>query len=243
MGFGTERVEEEICRLFPQARTLRLDGDTATSDKAYRQILERFAQGEADILVGTQIIAKGLDFANVTLIGILNADNLLKMPDFRAVERAWQTLVQVSGRCGRRQHRGEVIIQTGDVTHPIFEVLDEQKYEAMAAWQLSERQAFNYPPYSRIIRITLRHDHPSALAECSVALARNLRQIFGSRTLGPVTPLVDRVRGEHLVEIMLKIEVASSFAKARKIAMEQIAAIAKEPTFKKVKIVCNADPL
>ncbi len=243
MGFGTERVEEEICRLFPTARTLRLDGDTATSDKAYREIIDTFARHDADILIGTQIIAKGLDFANVTLIGILNADNLLKMPDFRASERAWQTLIQVSGRCCRRDDIGEVVVQSADIQHPIFEILSEGDYTAMAASQLAERQLFNYPPYTRIIRITLQSEQPTTLAECSMALAQNLRRIFDSRVLGPVTPLIDKIRGEHRLEIVLKIENASSFSKARKLVAEQICEIEKSSQFRKVKLICDVDPL
>lgn len=243
MGFGTERVEEEIQRLFPTTRTLRLDSDTATSDKAYRDIIEAFAAHKADILIGTQIVAKGLDFADVTLIGILNADNLLKMPDFRATERAWQTLIQVGGRCCRRHDAGEVVIQSADVKHPVFSTLDEREYETMAASQLAERQMFNYPPYSRVINITLRGNQPVQLAECSMTLAQKLRHIFGSRVLGPVTPLIDKIRGEHLLEIMLKIENSASFAKARKIVAEQIGEVSKQGDYRKIKIVCNVDPL
>ena len=243
MGFGTERVEEEIRRLFPAARTLRLDGDTATSDKAYREIIDTFARHDADILIGTQIIAKGLDFADVTLIGILNADNLLKMPDFRASERAWQTLIQVSGRCCRRDDVGEVVVQSADVQHPIFEILGEAYYDKMAAAQLAERQIFNYPPYSRIVRIILCSEQLNELAECSMILAQNLRDIFGNRTLGPVTPLIDKIRGEHRLEIVLKIENASSFTKARKLIGEQIREVEKSRRFRKVKIVCDVDPL
>ena len=242
MGMGTERIEEQIALLFPSARVLRLDSDSAKSDSAYNQIIAQFAAGDADILIGTQIVAKGLDFKGVTLIGILNADNLTNAPDFRAVERAWQMILQVAGRAGRRDRAGEVVIQTADPAHPVFSALSEQGYQHFAAAQLAERQMFNYPPFSRLIRITLRHADAHQLAATASALGQELRRRFGSRVLGPVTPLIDRIRGELIVEIIIKIEVTTSFARARAVLTEQIDALRKDPKNKGVTIICNVDP-
>ncbi len=241
MGFGTERAEEAIATLFPQARLLRLDGDTAASDAAMRRIVDSFARHEADILVGTQIISKGLDFDRVTLIGILNADNLLNAPDFRAGERAWQTIVQVAGRCGRRLTRGEVIVQTSDPSHPLLRHIAEGDYEAMAAAMLSERRMFSYPPYARIVRMTLRSTDLDALGSAAKRLGERLRARFGTRVCGPTAPLVDRVRGESRLEIVLKVEVAASFTRARALLREELESLRREREYRKVTVVCDVD--
>jgi primosomal protein N' (replication factor Y) len=241
MGFGTERVEEAVSELFPEARVLRLDGDTATSSSTYNRIIGAFARHEADILVGTQIVSKGLDFADVTLIGILNGDNLLTASDFRAEERAWQLIMQVAGRSGRRERQGEVIIQTAEPCHPIYATIDN--YEMMAQKLLSERQRFGYPPYARLIKVLLRSAKSEQLVAGGMQLGERLRNRFGKRVLGPVTPLVERVRGEHRLELMLKIEATASFAKARSIVAAEINALKKESRFKNLTIICDVDIL
>ena len=241
MGFGTERVEDEVSMLFPQARVLRLDGETATSAAACNRIISAFARHEADILVGTQIVAKGLDFDRVTLVGILNADNLLNTPDFRAVERAWQMIMQVAGRCGRRNTAGEVVVQTAEPTHPVFRWIADGRYETMAATLLAERQMFSYPPYTRLIRIIVRSSHIDLLISATRALSGRLRARFGSRVFGPAAPVVDRVKGEHIMEILLKIEVAASFARARSILREEIAAVRGDKSLRGVTIICDVD--
>lgn len=243
MGMGTERIEEQISELFPTARVLRLDSDSAKSDSAYNHIISEFAAGNADILIGTQIVAKGLDFKDVTLIGILNADNLTNAPDFRAVERAWQMILQVAGRAGRRDRAGEVVVQTADPSHPVFSALNERGYQHFASAQLKERQLFNYPPFCRLIRITLRHADAQQLANTASTLGQMLRSKFGSRVLGPVTPLIDRIRGELIVEIILKIETTTSFARARATLTEQIDALRRDSDHKGVAIICNVDPM
>ena len=239
MGFGTERVEEAVAELFPEARLLRLDGDTATSSSAYNRIIGAFARHEADILIGTQIISKGLDFANVTLIGILNGDNLLTSSDFRAEERAWQLLMQVAGRAGRRDKRGEVIIQTAEPDHAIYTSIGS--YGQMCAKLLNERKRFGYPPYTRMIRITMRSGNSDVLVKASTALGERLRNRFARRVLGPVTPLIDRIRGEHRVELLLKIEVEASFSRAKAILREEIATLRQEGKAKGVTIICDVD--
>lgn len=239
MGFGTERVEEAVSELFPEARILRLDGDTATSGAAYNRIIGSFARHEADILVGTQIISKGLDFADVTLIGILNGDNLLASPDFRAEERAWQLLMQVAGRAGRRDKRGEVIIQTAEPDHPVYAMVGD--YERVAMKLLAERKQFGYPPYVKIVKVTMRASDKDLLVKSSLQLGEQLRNRFGRRVLGPVSPLIDRVRGEYRVELMLKVEVEASYSRARAILREEIAKLRCEKAFKNVVIICDVD--
>ena len=239
MGFGTERVEEALQEVFPKARILRLDGDTATSNSAYSRIIGAFARKEADILVGTQIIAKGLDFGSVTLIGILNGDNLLAAPDFRAEERALQLLLQVAGRCGRREEQGEVIIQSADPKHRIYSFIND--YEAGLNTMLTERQRYSYPPYVRLLRITLRDNDVKRLVEVATLLGDALRRRFGRRVLGPVSPLIDRIRREHRIEILLKIENSASFAKARAIVREEITALRSQPSAKRTTIICDVD--
>lgn len=239
MGFGTERVEEALLALFPTARTLRLDGDSATSNSAYNRIIGAFARNEADILVGTQIVSKGLDFGNVTLIGILNGDNLLAMPDFRAEERALQLIMQVAGRCGRREARGEVIIQTAEPQHRVYSYIYE--YEKALNAMLAERERFAYPPYVRLIRITLRDRVVKRVIDASTTLGNRLRTRFGRRVLGPVSPLIDRIRNEHRTEILLKIENSASFARARAIVQEEIEALRSTGDAKGVTIICDVD--
>ena len=239
MGFGTERVEEAVAELFPEARVLRLDGDTATSSAAYNHIIGAFARHEADILVGTQIVSKGLDFADVTLIGILNGDNLLASPDFRAEERAWQLLMQVAGRAGRRDKRGEVIIQTAEPEHPIYSMIGE--YDRVAYKLLTERKQFGYPPFVRVVKIAMRSANQKLLIDSSLQLGEQLRKRFGRRVLGPVSPLIDRVRGEWRVELMLKIEVESSFSRARAILCDEIALLRKTKDYRNVTIICDVD--
>lgn len=241
MGFGTERVEEAVAELFPEARVLRLDGDTATSSAAYNRIIGAFARHEADILVGTQIVSKGLDFADVTLIGILNGDNLLASPDFRAEERAWQMIMQVAGRSGRRDKRGEVVVQTAEPTHSIYATIGD--YDGVATKLLAERKQFSYPPFVRIVKVTMRSTNQKLLVDASLQLGEQLRNRFGRRVLGPVSPLIDRVRGEWRVELMLKVEVESSFAKARAILRDEIALLRTTKEFRNITIICDVDIL
>ena len=239
MGFGTERVEEAVAELFPEARVLRLDGDTATSSAAYNRIIGAFARHEADILVGTQIVSKGLDFADVTLIGILNGDNLLASPDFRAEERAWQLLMQVAGRAGRRDKRGEVIIQTAEPNHSVYAMVGD--YDKVASKLLAERKQFGYPPFVRIVKIAMRSSNKERLVSSSIELGEQLRNRFGRRVLGPVSPLIDRVRGEWRVELMLKVEVESSFSRARWILREEIAKLRECGSYRDITIICDVD--
>ena len=241
MGFGTEKVEAEIANLFPEARVVRLDRDSAPSQTAYERIIGSFERGEADIMVGTQIITKGLDFSRVTLTAVLNADNLLNAPDFRAAERAFQTIMQFAGRGGRRNRPAEVIIQTSEPEHPLLQQLSRGDYEAMARGQLAERHTFSYPPYSRIIAITLRHPEAEIVHRAAAELASALRSRFARRLLGPTMPPNDRIRGVCTVGMMLKIESGASLNRARMLVREIADGLMLQPQYKKLSILFNVD--
>lgn len=243
MGFGTEKVAEEIARLIPEARIERLDGDTSTSERAFKQIVHRFESGDADILVGTQIITKGFDFGGVTTVGILNADNLLTMPDFRASERAFQLMMQVAGRAGRRNDRGRVVIQTSQPSHPVIRFVAAGDYHAMARAELMERSAFGYPPYSHLVRLMLRHEDYNLLRYAAHHLAEVMRKKFGARVVGPVSAALEMLRGEHRAEIILKIEAGASMQRARILLREAVEAVESDRKYKSVRIVVDVDAL
>ncbi len=241
-GYGTEKLEEELSRIFPEARIARLDGDTTASPRATQQIIARFENGDADILVGTQMVTTGFDFGGVRMVGVVGADNLLNYPDFRASERAFQMLTQAAGRAGRREVQGEVVIQSTQTDHPVLHQVVTGDYHAMARSQLAERKAFFYPPYCRLISLTIRHKDKALATAAADALAASLRPVFGLRLLGPEPPAVERIMGEHILTLLLKIERGKSFAKAKTILATHVDRIRNHPEYKKVILVCNVDP-
>lgn len=242
-GFGTEKIEEQIAQTFPTARVVRMDRDTTTSATALRRIVESFERGESDVMVGTQMIAKGFDFERVTMVGILNADNLLLNPDFRAEERAFALMMQVAGRAGRREGgEAEVVIQTSQPAHRIINFVRDGDYDTMARTLLEEREKYFYPPYARITNITLRHHDRDALYRAANALSEALRARFGRRVRGPVSPPVDRVRGEWIVSFILKVESGASSQRARDLLRECFAAWRESGVAKGVILHCNVDP-
>lgn len=241
-GFGTEKVEDELSVIFPDARIARLDLDATRSARNYTKIIHSFDAGRIDILVGTQMVTKGFDFDRVTLVGVLNADNLLNYPDFRASERGFQLMTQVAGRAGRRQKEGKVIIQTFQPDHPILAQIKSGNYEAMYRCQMAERQQFFYPPYCRLIRFTLKHTNKAILDEASALFDQAMRHIFGRRLLGPETPLVDRIRNEHLCTFLLKIEKEKSFAEAKDLAQKVIRQLEERQGWGSLIIVADVDP-
>ena len=241
MGFGTEKAVEEIARLFPDARVGRLDSDTSTSERAFKQIVHSFEQGETDILVGTQIITKGFDFKGVSTVGILNADNLLSIPDFRASERAFQLMMQVAGRAGRHNDRGRVVIQTSQPKHPVISYVASGDYHAMALKELEERRTYGYPPYSHLVRIMLRHSDYDLLRHGAHHYATLLRKKFGTRVMGPVSSALEMLRGEHRAEIIIKIESGASMQKARRMIREAITEGEKTKSYSSIKLSIDVD--
>ena len=241
MGFGTEKVEEAIAALFPAARVARLDRDTSTSESAYNRIIGAFESGQTDILVGTQMITKGFDFGRVSVVGVLNADNLLNSPDFRSSERAFQLMTQVAGRAGRRDSEGVVIIQTSEPDNPVIGWVSRGDYDAMARCELADRHAFSYPPYSRLFQLTMRCEDLTLLRQGALFLADAMRAKFGRRVAGPVAPPIDKIRGQYIVRIMLKIENGRSMARARELLREALAQFGAEKEFKTINIAIDVD--
>ena len=241
-GFGTELVEDEIALIFPGVRVSRLDLDSSRSRRGYEKILEDFADAKLDILVGTQMLSKGLDFEKVATVGILNADQMLNFPDFRAFERSFQLMAQVSGRAGRKNQRGKVIIQTSDPSHPVIRFIINNDFAGLYRDQVYERQAFGYPPFVRMIKFVLRGRDASGVNQAAEELAQKLRKVFGKRVLGPQAPLVSRVKNQFLQQIVLKIEKKASFNRARMLIKEVITETENEEVFKKVRINIDVDP-
>ena len=241
-GFGTEKVEEEIAGQFPAAKVERLDFDTARTRTAYERIISDFEKGKTQILIGTQMLSKGLDFGNVSVVGILSADSLMNFPDFRAHERAYQLMVQVSGRAGRRDKRGTVILQTTQPEHPLIRMVQHFAYKEMVSLQLSERSMFRYPPYYRLIVLILRSRNEEALQEMSALYAEKLRARLGERVLGPVTPPITRVQTLHIKKIVLKIEISAGIAPLREILEGIHAEMQGYALFKQLLVHYDVDP-
>jgi primosomal protein N' (replication factor Y) len=241
-GLGTERIEDDVKVFFPDARVERLDLDTSGSKQAFQRILNSFEHGEIDILVGTQMITKGLDFSNVGLVGVLNADNLLNFPDFRASERSFQLLAQVAGRAGRRQHRGRVLIQTYRMEHPVLQFLTRYDYEGFFKYESHERKLYHYPPFYRLIEFRLRHRNEAKLESLSRAYAVALKNVFGNRMLGPVIPSVSRIRNYHLRTILLKVEKGLSNRKLKSAIHEVTEEYRKDQEHRQLLIQIDVDP-
>lgn len=243
LGFGTEKVEEEVKSLFPQYQSERMDLDTARSKSAYERILGNFEKGKTQILIGTQMISKGLDFSRVGVVGILNADSLMNYPDFRAHERAFQLLVQVSGRAGRRDKQGTVLLQTSQPEHPLIQMVIHSAYKEMFNWQVAERSMFRYPPYFRIIVLVMRCKNEAPLIELSRLFADKLRAKLGERVLGPVTPPVSYIQTYHIRKIVMKIESSASIQAMRSFLDMTYEEMQNKPAFRQISMYYDVDPL
>ena len=241
-GFGTEKIEDEIKIVFPSARVARMDQDTTRNKNSFNKIIKAFEERRIDILIGTQMISKGLDFENLTVVGVLNADNLLNYPDFRAHERSFQLMEQVSGRAGRRQKQGKVVIQTGDPANKIVRLVLRHDYYNMFRMQVEERVTFNYPPFCRMVKISLRHRDIAMLNHFSVILANDLRESFGKRILGPESPVISKVQLWYIKTIMIKIEREKPQVKAKQLITEAIERLEKEKGASSLKIAIDVDP-
>ena len=242
-GFGTERVEEDLALLFPTARIERMDLDTTRSRYALQQLLTDFEDHRIDILVGTQMVTKGLDFENVSLVGILNADSMISFPDFRSFERSYQLMAQVSGRAGRKKKQGKVIIQTYNPTHAVIRQVTANDYIGMYNSQMAERHEYNYPPYFRLIRITLKHRDASHLDDSAAWLGGRLRETFGARVLGPEFPVVSRIRNLYLKDFLIKIEKGASLARLKFELSTILQQFRKQPDHRQVIVAVDVDPV
>ncbi|MFO7829521.1 MAG: primosomal protein N' [Bacteroidales bacterium] len=242
-GFGTEKIEDDIKIFFPDAKVKRMDLDSTRSKFAYENIISGFEMGEIDILIGTQMVSKGLDFDNVGLVGILNADNMLNFPDFRAFERSYQLMAQVSGRAGRKNKQGKVIIQTSNPEHPILQFVLDNKFEEMYKSQMYDRKNYNYPPFCRLINISIKHKKADLVEKSSNQLAVNLKKIFGKRVLGPESPVISRIQNLYIKKILLKVERQRSFEKAKQLLDQQIIRLVTMDDFKTIQISIDVDPV
>lgn len=242
-GFGTERLEEEIQGLFPEARVLRMDLDSTRKKDAYQTIIDRFAKHEVDILIGTQMVTKGLHFNDVSLVAVLQADSLLNQPDFRSYEHAFQMLEQVSGRAGRTGSQGEVMIQTFDPKNSLYQHLIQHDYQGLYAEQIAERKAFGFPPYHRMIMLTLKHRDIGRLDTASSLLQRRLQQAFGTRVSGVIVPSVARTQNMYVRQIRLTIEATANIARAKEMVREQIRWVQQQTQCRGVVILPDVDPM
>ena len=243
LGLGTEKLEEEITQIFKGAKVSRMDLDTTRTKKAYENIITEFQSNKTNILVGTQMVSKGLDFNNVSLVGIINADTIMNYPDFRSHERAFQMMVQVAGRAGRRKQRGEVIIQTSNPESSLIKQIIRNDYRGMYDVQIAEREQFCYPPFYKLIYIYLKHKDESIVDSRAKMYAQYLRSIFGERILGPDNPPVARMHSLHIRKIMIKIENEASISKAKSILLNSLDEMRKEPKFKSMMVYFDVDPM
>jgi primosomal protein N' (replication factor Y) len=240
-GFGTEQVEQEVKLLFPDHTVGRMDLDTTRGKYGYEKIITALEQGEIDILVGTQMLTKGLDFRNVKLVGIMNADNMLNFPDFRAHERSYQLMAQVSGRAGRTKERGKVLIQTYNPYHKILQQVSTNSYFEMFEEQLAERHAFKYPPVFRMIKITLKHKDYQKVDVGADWYAKSLRTVFNQHVLGPEFPPVARIRNQYLKHILVKIPQKQSLGKTKEAILKINTSFLSVKDFRPIRVILNVD--
>ena len=243
IGFGTERIEDEIQQLFPEARVLRMDLDSTRNKNAYQDIINAFARHECDILVGTQMVTKGLHFDDVRLVAVLNADPLFNQPDFRAYERAYQMLEQVAGRAGRKGTKGEVWIQTFDTQNVVLGMVQQHDYLALYNHQIAERELFHYPPFYRLINVQLRDHNAVRVQTAAMQLQTHLVRVFGDRVSAVVIPPVERVQAYTIRELNLRIEHGANIAEAKRRLKESIDYILSISTNKNIKIKVDVDPM
>ncbi len=244
VGYGTERIEDDIDAVFPGEKISRMDLDTTRNKNSYDRIIDEFSQHRTNILVGTQMVTKGLDFDAVSIVGILNADTMINFPDFRSHERAFDMLEQVSGRAGRAHKQGQVIIQTSQPDHDVIKFVQAHDYDGFYQHEMADRKQFGYPPFTKVINIYLKHRDDATVGELAVRYSSLLHQVFGARVLGPMAPFVARVQNLYIRQITLKIETGASMAKVKKILRdlyEQM--LAADARMKTVRLYYDVDPV
>jgi primosomal protein N' (replication factor Y) len=244
MGYGTEKLEEELQLLIPDARIGRMDLDTTRSKTAFNSLLAEIQSGNIDILVGTQMVAKGLDFEGLSTVAIFDADRIINFPDFRAHERAFQLITQVAGRAGRRDEQGQVYIQTNQPSHRLFQFIQEADYAALYADEIIEREGYHYPPFVRLIKLTLRHMESPQVEKAATELGTILKSKYGhGRILGPERPLIERIRNQFVMEILIKLEKGVSLAQFKVDLRLLLDELPSKPVFKGVQIIPDVDCL
>ncbi len=242
-GFGTERIEDELKILLPDAKIGRMDLDTSRTKTAHAKIINDFEEKRIEVLIGTQMVTKGLDFENVSLVGVLSADNLLHFPDFRAAERAFQLLIQVSGRAGRKHKRGRVLIQTFDVKHPILADVIAHDYQKFFQRELKERENFIYPPFFRLIGVNLKHKKPEVLKDATRVFSKLIKEKLGSRVIGPATPQVERVNTYYIRNFLIKLEKdADKIAIVKSVLTQATFDLQNTEGYSNVRVAIDVDP-
>ena len=241
VGFGTEKIEEELAVFFPKHTIKRMDYDTTRNKNGYQNIIDDFEQGMIDILVGTQMVTKGLDFDNVGMVGVLNADSLLHYPDFRSFERSFQLLTQVAGRAGRKAKQGKVIIQTYSPDHTVIQKVIENDYVGMYNLEIAEREKYGYPPFYRLIKIVIHHRDRDISLLGSQELTKTLKKKLGARVLGPETPAISRIKNKYINQILIKFERKISPVKLKEFINDSVAQFKNEPHFKSARVVMDVD--
>ena len=241
-GFGTEKVEEELGLLLPEIKIARLDLDTTRSKYAFEEIIQNFSAGKSNILVGTQMVTKGLDFEKVSIVGILNADNMLSYPDFRAFERSFQLMAQVSGRAGRKQKRGKVIIQTYQPNHQMMNYVLNNDYENLFHKQMGERKKYDYPPFFRLIMIRLLHRDNHLVNLAAYELSQQLKKDKRFIMLGPEYPIVSRIKSLYIKQIIIKFPRTQHAADIKKFLETQLHQLRTSSDFKSIKFQVDVDP-
>jgi len=242
-GYGTEKLEDELKALYPEAKIIRMDMDTTRRKGAFDRIISDLEKGKTDILIGTQMISKGLDFEGLTVVGIVNVDNMLHFPDFRSHEKCFQLIEQVSGRAGRRSKKGKVIVQTADPNHPVMNQVMFHDYMRMYLAQRDERREFGYPPFTRLIRIFVKHKDRRVVKETSQALAGLLRKSLGKRVLGPEFPLISRIQSYYIMTILLKIEKDKPMIKVKELIDMALKKTRDRHKSQSLRIYADVDPL
>ncbi len=242
-GFGTERIEDDLSLIFPDYKVGRMDLDSTRTRRKIDQIIEDFEIGKTHILVGTQMISKGLDFDNVGLVGVLNADNMLNFPDFRANERSFQLMAQVSGRAGRKNEQGKVLIQTSQPEHPVIKFVINNDYLSLFNWQIQERNKYNYPPFSRLIEFIIKHKQEEIVQGAAVEFSALLKKYFGNRLIGPDKPIISKIQNFYIRHAILKISKSTSLQSVREIILSSIQKLKSNPTYKSVIVVPDVDPM
>lgn len=242
-GYGTERIAEEIKEEFPEYNVVRMDLDTTRNKDAYQNIIEDFSKHDTDILIGTQMVSKGLDFGDVSTVGVLNADTLLNFPDFRSNERAFNMLEQVAGRAGRRHEKGNVLIQTVNPKHEVLHHVKNHDYESYFKNEIEERRKYAYPPFTKIIIIYLRNKNPEMCDKAAIDFTMALRKVFGDRVLGPEKPYISKIASFYIQSIMLKMENGVSMKKVKDILREVYASLANTQEMKSTLLHYDVDPV
>lgn len=241
-NFGTEKIEEQLQETFPSAKVARMDIDTVKGKNAHDVLIQQFEQGRIDILVGTQMVVKGLDFETVDLVGILDADGLLHFADFRVNERAFQLIEQVSGRAGRKEETGKVLVQTSEPKHPVLQLVQQHDYKTFFKQELESRKQFSYPPFNRIIHLTFKHKFKEVVERAAYQYANALKNKYGNYLVGPAEPVIGRIRNQYLIELLLKLPRDTKLInRCKKDLLEQIAILHQDKSFRSVTVLADVD--